>query len=136
MGASSSKSKEASKLADFDANSTTVGPVSNNAAPGGPLSEKAELAAAEARIDADGFDADGRPGGPYSAAAPPPGKVFGGFQKGATDVTWVDRKSAAADGAGSVLLSVGLDCEQRWPTTGSCRWPCRQAASRKPTSAR
>ena len=37
----------------------------------------------------DGYDADGRPGGPYTSRSPPPGLAFGGYLKGCTGITWV-----------------------------------------------
>jgi hypothetical protein len=117
-------------MSDLTLDDLEVGPVSNVSP--GMLSEE-ELAAAasatEERIAA-GFDAEGNVGGPYSKESPPPGKLFGGFHKGATGITWVSERSAPhADDvqSGSVLLMIGLSCEQQWSTI---RWHSFRVAKR------
>jgi|EP01047_Picozoa_sp_COSAG01_P027539 hypothetical protein len=37
-----------------------------------------------------GYDAHGNPGGPYTMARPPPGKLFGSFASGGRSINWVD----------------------------------------------
>ena len=47
----------------------------------------AQEAAAERALR--GYDAAGRPGGPYSAQQPPPGMEFGGYLKGCVGIVWM-----------------------------------------------
>jgi hypothetical protein len=45
---------------------------------------------AAAWMHPEGFDANGKPGGPYSAEQPPPGKSFVGYLTGCTGIVWRD----------------------------------------------
>ena len=67
----------------------SIGPVSN-VCPGDFLPEDLAHASAcaEERLQ-KGFDENGNVGGMYSKHQPPPGKVFGGFKKGVSGVTWI-----------------------------------------------
>lgn len=79
---------DATTAAPFDIDD--VVPMSN-VAPGDLTSDELTRAsdAAEQRLQ-QGFDAAGNVGGAFSAATPPPGKIFGGYKKGMTGVTWHD----------------------------------------------
>ena len=48
----------------------------------------AEAAAEERRKQ--GYDAQGRLGGEFNERNPPPGKLFDGYHKGCTGITWRD----------------------------------------------
>ena len=90
--------------------SCEVGPVSNVSPGMLSAEEQVHVArAADERIAA-GFDADGHPGGPFSEKNPPPGKLFGGYAKGASGVTWLE----AADALGVVSWNVLAHVHTHW----------------------
>ena len=59
----------------------------------------------------DGYDANGRLGGPYTQHSPPPGLIFGGYLKGCTGITWVPAQAAVAAGteARPDAIDIGSD---------------------------
>lgn len=65
-----------------------ITPQSNVAADLFSATQLADAQAAAAQRASEGFDASGKPGGPFTERAPPPGHLFGGYLKGCTGVVW------------------------------------------------
>lgn len=63
-------------------------PICNICPEDAPLGFLEAAAACAAERAAGGFDAEGRPGGPYTSAQPPPGRCFAGYLKGCTGAVW------------------------------------------------
>eukprot|EP00959_Pyramimonas_sp_CCMP1952_P474012 9502731-Pyramimonas_sp.AAC.1 len=99
-----------------------LGPVSNCCHGDMPpaLFENAHEAQQE-RI-AQGYDAKGQVGGPYTECQPPPGFRFGGYLKGASGICWrplpVTDEEGAARQATDVVQRADKEISQMAPTTG------------------